>query len=83
MTAFNNNNRAAIVYKPGLGYMVVTTWMDGTGGGRFAGDHHVAGNDKLPMLLVDGGEIYPDSDEGRIAAMDVCMFFNDKSQLAA
>lgn len=83
MTNLINNNRAAIVYKPGLGYMVVTHWMNGTAGGRFAGDHHVTGNERLPILAVEGYEIYPDSDEGRAAAMKHCMFLNDKSQLAA
>lgn len=81
MTAFANNLRAAIVYQPRFGYMVVTTWMNATGGGRFKGDHHVSGNDKLPMLSVL--ETYPDSKEGEVAAMEYCMFLNDKSQLAA
>ena len=83
MSFFTNGNRAAIVYLPKQGYMVVTSWMNGTGGDRYPGDHHVTGNDRLPMLSVEGGEIYPNTDAGRIAAFDHCMFLNDKAQLPA
>lgn len=81
MTFFANQNRAAIVYQPGYGYMVVTSWMHGTGGGRYAGDHHVSGNDRLPMLAVEGYTVYPPTDEGRRQAMDRCMLLNDQEQL--
>lgn len=82
MKVFNHDVRAAIVYMPGQGYMIVTPWMHGTGGGRFSGDHHVDGNPNLPMLKTEVW-IFPDTDEGRREASDYCMFLNDRQQLTA